>query len=507
MRQAGGIPRPLQVAAVRAPRPIVIAWSIVAAVTVLRAVFAARLPLTGDEAYYWEWSRRLAGGYTDHPPAVAFAIAAFAWLGRSPFAVRIAFVLCGIGAAIAGGAAAHTFTGKRRAGAVAALAITLAPLLTIAFGMASPDGPYGFAWALTLFFAARAYRDHRTGWYLALGCALGCALLARFFGLALVAGTIVTALLPAYRPAWRRGFWLSLLVAGALWSPFLVWNAQHGWISFAFALFQRHVPDVRAVRPLVLYALCALAFSPGLWIAATRAAAARTHAVLNWTALPFALFLFVLAVRESVQVYWFDGPFISLAVAFGCTFAKDEAPRRSTLWWTMAPAAALSALVFIAGIVPGTVYAALRASGIRLSDGGPFEMFTYPALARDVGALVRRRDAVAMTDGYGFSSLLDFYGGLTPVVIGYDSQGEEARTWFSSAPGPRRALFVDKVPLAKRPDFERQLHRACRRVVPGPVLSYAFVRGDPRVPPRRYYTTWCDGMTAQSIAVLRWQHA
>ena len=27
-----------------------------------------------DEAYYWMWSKHLAGGYYDHPPMVAFVI-------------------------------------------------------------------------------------------------------------------------------------------------------------------------------------------------------------------------------------------------------------------------------------------------------------------------------------------------------------------------------------------------------------------------------------------------
>ena len=34
---------------------------------------AAYTPLTFDEAYYWTWSKHLAGGYYDHPPMVAVA--------------------------------------------------------------------------------------------------------------------------------------------------------------------------------------------------------------------------------------------------------------------------------------------------------------------------------------------------------------------------------------------------------------------------------------------------
>jgi len=45
----------------------IIAWSIVAVVTAMRAVAAFNVPLIGDEGYYWEWARHLALGYSDHP--------------------------------------------------------------------------------------------------------------------------------------------------------------------------------------------------------------------------------------------------------------------------------------------------------------------------------------------------------------------------------------------------------------------------------------------------------
>src|SRR6185437_12166679 len=137
-------------------------WGAVIIVTALRAALAASLPLTGDEAYYWEWSRRLAAGYVDHPPAVAFCIAAFSWLGHTPFAVRIAFVLCGLFAAIFAGGAASVLARDERAGAFAALAVALAPMLTVAFGSATPDGPFALAWAASLYFAVRAFREQRT---------------------------------------------------------------------------------------------------------------------------------------------------------------------------------------------------------------------------------------------------------------------------------------------------------------------------------------------------------
>src|SRR3954471_8933429 len=47
---------------------------IVLALVALRLVAAALTPITFDEAYYWMWSKHLAGGYYDHPPLVAVVI-------------------------------------------------------------------------------------------------------------------------------------------------------------------------------------------------------------------------------------------------------------------------------------------------------------------------------------------------------------------------------------------------------------------------------------------------
>ncbi len=67
---------------------------IVAALVVLRLVAAAFTPLTFDEAYYWTWSKHLAGGYYDHPPMVAVVIRLGTMIGGdTEFGVRLASIL------------------------------------------------------------------------------------------------------------------------------------------------------------------------------------------------------------------------------------------------------------------------------------------------------------------------------------------------------------------------------------------------------------------------------
>src|SRR5215471_6958830 len=67
---------------------------IIIAMVVLRLVAAAFTPITFDEAYYWMWSKSLAGGYYDHPPMVAYIIRAGTMIaGDTELGVRLVSIL------------------------------------------------------------------------------------------------------------------------------------------------------------------------------------------------------------------------------------------------------------------------------------------------------------------------------------------------------------------------------------------------------------------------------
>src|SRR3984885_7617946 len=71
----------------------------IAGLILLRFVAGAVLPLSADEAYYWLWSKHLAAGYYDHPPAIAFLIRAGTLVfGDTAFGVRVVPLLLSIAA-------------------------------------------------------------------------------------------------------------------------------------------------------------------------------------------------------------------------------------------------------------------------------------------------------------------------------------------------------------------------------------------------------------------------
>jgi hypothetical protein len=102
-----------------------------------------------------------------------------------------------------------------------------------------------------------------------LGVALGVVLLSRIFGFALLTGILGWSLMPERRRLWRSGLWISFVIAGIMYVPFVCWNITHEWANFVFSLYERQ--EVHALRPSRLWPLAygaILMYSPGFWLAA-----------------------------------------------------------------------------------------------------------------------------------------------------------------------------------------------------------------------------------------------
>ncbi len=219
------------------PWPAVVAIALAA--VVLRVLAFSGTELYADEAYYWLWSLRPAAGYFDHPPLVAWLIAAGAPLFPGELGVRLPFFVAGgltvvFAALLAGELAAHDPAARRRAALFAALLAAAAPLMNLVGGMALPDAPLAAAYTASLWLLARA-RGTRWLW---AGVAVGLALLAKYTAALLAPALVLTVLWDdelrrELRTVWP---WLGALVAVTIFSPCLLWNARHDWISIRFQL-------------------------------------------------------------------------------------------------------------------------------------------------------------------------------------------------------------------------------------------------------------------------------
>jgi 4-amino-4-deoxy-L-arabinose transferase-like glycosyltransferase len=479
------------------PRPLV---AVVALATAVRLFVAFHFPLTEDESYYWTWSRHLAFGYVDHPPMVAWLIALSAPLGSTPGLVRLPFVLCQAATALVLAQTARALGGDARAETAAGVAFTVIPQIRLLIGEALPDGPYLLCWSLALLFAARLARGSERASPadgVGLGIALGGALLSRIFGLALVFGIVAFALAPARRSLWRRGLGLALLIALALYGPFLAWNATHGWVNFLFALRDRqqlgafsleHVSAISSARFLV-YALI-------VWLVGIGVALRPRRPLLAWTALPFPAFLAALSFFEIVESYWLLGPFASLCVGIGLSFARLQLWGRRLLLVLVVPAI-YTALAALFVTLPESRQQSLIDQTHGALGAVYSGVFAYEPFARDIRALAAPQTTLVLTDGFEIASELSYHG-VDALLIGRSSHADQSLAWHGPLELPNRVLLVSRSPLSASPSVQRRLARAFSKISPGPVLHYRFAGRDAMT----FYTAWCSEPRAQGQRAL-----
>ena len=98
------------------------------------------------------------------------------------------------------------------------------------------------------------------------GLFAGLAMLSKYHGALLFAGAGLFVLLSPRQRFWLATPWpyLAGLVALAVFSPVLIWNAQHHWVSFLFQGARSGAPHLQLVAPLALIGLQSLFLAP--WI-------------------------------------------------------------------------------------------------------------------------------------------------------------------------------------------------------------------------------------------------
>ncbi|AGA89203.1 hypothetical protein Thimo_0333 [Thioflavicoccus mobilis 8321] len=215
-------------------------WLILAlaGITLWRLAVAWLLPVTQDEAYYFDWARALAWGYFDHPPGVA-VLGLGTWLapGSAPFstlAARLGNLLAAT-ATLLVLLAFYRRCGLRAPGdRLVALALAAASLPAIAGGiLATPDTALALAWALALHEALAALQGDRRRW-LTAGLAVGLGLLGKYT-MVLIGPVLLWAILRADPRALRTPWpYLGGLVALLVFLPHVLWNADHGWVTMRF---------------------------------------------------------------------------------------------------------------------------------------------------------------------------------------------------------------------------------------------------------------------------------
>lgn len=213
---------------------LVVGLGVTALVVVrLVVVIASPLEIGPDEAQYWRWSRTVDFGYYSKPPLIAWMIAASTTVfGDGAWAIRFfAPVLHGIATWFLFLLGRRTF--DARIGAWAAAIYLLMPGVWLSSAIITTDAVLLSAWAAGLYFLWRLREKPTLGGGALAGIALGLAMLGKYAALYLFAGAALAAVFDRdmRKALLSAGGAVMIVVALAVMSPNLIWNAMNGFAT------------------------------------------------------------------------------------------------------------------------------------------------------------------------------------------------------------------------------------------------------------------------------------
>jgi dolichol-phosphate mannosyltransferase len=396
---------------------------------VLRLVYAGSVELMPEEAYYWNYSRHLDFGYLDHPPMVAWLIRlGTALFGQTEFGVRAGALCCGAVTSVFVYKLARNLFGE--ASAVGALLLAQAlPYFFLSGLLSTPDAPLVAAWAASLYFLERALIGNQSrAWWLA-GIFLGLGMISKYSIAILVPVTMVFMVWDSTsRHWWRRADpYIAALLAFVIFSPVLVWNAQHEWASFAFQTSRRLAEAPQFALHKLIGSIIVLITPTGLFAVAgvllARAAGDAQSDVLRRRRLfglaillPLTVFA-AFSLRHEVKLDWTGALWTAALPALGCAMIGGDATvSRFGRWVRAAWMPTIVTLLLIYGA--GLHYLVLGLPS--LGYGKHIEVI--PVGWRELSAhITETADAFRKTTGgevlmvgmdrYAIASELAFYGG------------------------------------------------------------------------------------------------
>src|ERR1700681_1880175 len=391
------------------------------ALVVLRLVAAAYTPLTFDEAYYWMWSKSLAGGYYDHPPMVAFVIRLGTLIaGDTELGVRLVSILLALPMSWAVYHTAAILFGGRRVASTSVILLNVTLMAAVGTMIVTPDAPLLVASSFVLFALAKVLQTGRGAWWLAAGVATGAALLSKytalFFGPAILIWLVAV---PKLR-RWLISPWLYLggLVAAAMFAPVILWNADHHWVSFIKQIGRARIEDFRPAFIGELIPTQIAFATPLVWILGAMglyallrrdAGASAARVLINATFWTIVAYFIWHSLHARVEANWFAPvyPAFAIAAAVAANLTQLNARQRRTVDFCLRWAAPTGIVMFALLIVQANTGALTfyrRDATVRSIGVG------WRELAAEIEAVRARTGAsCVLAPDYGTTGWLAFY--------------------------------------------------------------------------------------------------
>ncbi|HSW62662.1 MAG TPA: glycosyltransferase family 39 protein [Dissulfurispiraceae bacterium] len=421
--------------------------SVLAALTLVRIFYILNGPLdlSPDEAHYWEWARRLDLSYYSKGPVIAYLIAAGTWLfGDTVWGVRCfaplfsvlgSIVLYDLVGRMYSPLDTHDGQATLRARDIAlgsAILLQIFPMFAPFGVLLTIDSPFLFLWILALACFWRAAEEPigakpLLSWIL-VGVVVGIGLLTKYTMAFFIASGFLFLLFTKKRKLLLTPYpYMALLISLIVFSPVVLWNMQHDWVTVRHTAGQAHIAagmqislktfgeflgsQIIIVTP-VLFVLMVIALCrrrmPG---------ADLQHQFLFWFAVPIIVFFLLKSVQGKVQPNWAMTGYVTALVAVCGSFwfwlgRSAETSLRNRRVFVTGALLALIVTTF-AHIVPATTWLPVKMDPSQRLRG-------WKQIGAEVGRLraelASQGSVLIFSDSYQVASELAFYVTGRPVT-------------------------------------------------------------------------------------------
>jgi 4-amino-4-deoxy-L-arabinose transferase-like glycosyltransferase len=201
------------------------------AITLLLVIFAGGYGYHRDELYFLAAGDHLDWGFADQGPLTPLvAHVMYAIAPGSLTVLRVPSALMAAGTVLMTGVIARELGAGRRAQLIATSCAAVASVVLVVGHLLSTSTFDLLAWSVITWLVARVVRTGDERLWPVSGVVAGIALLNKpLIAFLLAALGVGVAIAGPRRLLRSRWLWAGLLITAVLWSPWLVWQAAHGW--------------------------------------------------------------------------------------------------------------------------------------------------------------------------------------------------------------------------------------------------------------------------------------
>ncbi|MBI5211867.1 MAG: glycosyltransferase family 39 protein [Nitrospirae bacterium] len=414
---------------------ITLLFSFLFAISIFRIYYILHGPLDlgPDEAHYWEWSRRLDLSYYSKGPMIAYLIyIGTSIFGDTVFGIRIMAVVFSALSSIYLFKLVNEMYDDRQAkgesqkangnsiALISAFLLQIIPLFAPFGVIFTIDSPYIFFWILSLYLFWKALfegqRARDKGQWLFLGIVVGLGLLTKYTMAFFYASAFLFLLfsekrylLKTFKP--YAALFISLLV----FSPVIIWNFQHDWVTIKHTAGQAHVAEgiklslktfieflisqIGIITPILFVMMCRAIFK------LQKSERGLRSEFLFWFFAPVIAFFLLKSIQGKVQPNWAMTGYITGIIAFA-RYLVGQRPKGKGQTVIAAIAILLALLVTVISHYPSLIKLPVKLDPSSRIRG-------WKELGIEVGkvhdSISAKGETFIFSDRYQVSSELAFY--------------------------------------------------------------------------------------------------